>query len=86
MGGYAIRNDLQGWRGVDGPDDVGEGEHYSKDQPAIVSPSAQDIANAKALAYLSDTDWYVIRHQETGDAIPADVLSRRVAAREAVVR
>lgn len=39
---YAIRNDLLGWRGVDGPDDVGPDEHYSEAFPelALVVTSA----------------------------------------------
>lgn len=40
--------------------------------------------NAKARSYLDSTDWYVIRKQETGEAIPADVLQKRQAARDAV--
>lgn len=42
--------------------------------------------NSDALAYLSQTDWYVIRKQETGEAIPVEVLDKRQAARKAVVR
>ena len=30
------------------------------------------------------TDWYVIRNQETGDAIPADIISARQALRDQV--
>ena len=30
---------------------------------------------------LQDTDWYIVRNQETGDAIPADVTSARQALR-----
>lgn len=31
---------------------------------------------------LQQTDWYVIRNQETGDAIPADITSARQALRD----
>ncbi|HCH1064859.1 TPA: hypothetical protein NKP31_004478 [Vibrio parahaemolyticus] len=34
--------------------------------------------------YLAETDWYVIREQETGEAIPADVKANRAEARAAV--
>ena len=31
---------------------------------------------------LQQTDWYIIRNQETGDAIPADITSARQALRD----
>lgn len=83
---YAIRNDLQGWRAVDGPDDCDADEHFSETTPAPVEPDPQAAINAQSLAYLAQTDWYIIRLQETGDAVPSDVLSARQAARLAVVR
>lgn len=33
MSGYAVRNDGQGWRAVDGKDDVGVDEWYCLDNP-----------------------------------------------------
>ena len=33
------------------------------------------------LAYLSSTDWYAIRHADTGEAIPDDTKTRRAEAR-----
>lgn len=45
----------------------------------------RDQANAEARAYLSSTDWYVIRMQETGEPVPEDVLAKRAAARARVV-
>jgi len=38
-----------------------------------------------SLAYLAETDWYVIRYTETGAAIPQDILDARAAARAAIV-
>lgn len=35
-----------------------------------------------ALAYLADTDWYVVRKIETGKDIPEEILSARNTARE----
>ena len=35
----------------------------------------------KALAYLSDTDWYTARKIDTGKAIPSDVVTKREIAR-----
>lgn len=54
--------------------------------PAPPTPEQeQDRANAEARAYLSSTDWYVIRMQETGEPVPEDVLAKRAAARARVV-
>lgn len=54
---------------------------------AVAAAKLEQVAiNSAALAYLAETDWYVIRRQETGEAIPADVLDKRAAARKVVVR
>lgn len=53
---------------------------------AIVAKLEQERINRDALEYLNQTDWYVIRRQETGEAIPEEVLSNRAAARKVVVR
>jgi hypothetical protein len=37
---------------------------------------------AEALAYLSTTDWYAIRQQETGKLTPSDILEARSKCRE----
>lgn len=82
----AIRNDLKGWRAVGCKEDCAADEHYSEFPPVAAIPDPQDEINARALVYLAETDWYVIRKQETGEAIPPDVLDKRQAARKAVVR
>ena len=41
----------------------------------------QEAINTDALAYLASTDWYVIRLQETGVAVPQDILDARASAR-----
>lgn len=46
---------------------------------------AQQKINQESRDYLNSTDWYVIRQQETGVAIPQDILDARQAAREAIV-
>lgn len=53
--------------------------------PAPTARQLQEQANAVARQYLQDTDWYVIRLQETGAPVPAEVLEARQAAREAIV-
>jgi maltodextrin utilization protein YvdJ len=45
-------------------------------------PVAQ--TNMESLQYLVETDWYVIRNQETGVIIPNEILTKRQAAREAI--
>lgn len=45
----------------------------------------QAQANAEARAYLAETDWYVIRLQETGEPVPVDILAERSAARVRVI-
>lgn len=44
----------------------------------------QQINNFKHLtgSKLQETDWYIIRNQETGDVIPADITSARQALRD----
>lgn len=45
----------------------------------------QEKANKEARAYLTETDWYVVRFAETGVAIPADIAAARQAARESIL-
>lgn len=58
-------------------------------EAAYVPPTphvpTQEEINAENRAYLASTDWYVVRFAETGVAIPADILSARQAARDAIV-
>ena len=55
------------------------------DLQAVEAEAAQQQLNQESRSYLSSTDWYVIRQQETGVAIPQDILDARQAAREAIV-
>ena len=45
----------------------------------------QERINQEARAYLAETDWYVIRAQETGVEVPVDILQKRQEARDRVV-
>jgi hypothetical protein len=45
----------------------------------------QNELNSQCLQYLKSTDWYITRNQETSVAIPADILTKRQIAREAIV-
>jgi hypothetical protein len=53
------------------------------DQPNTAAVQ-QDMDNATARAYLSSTDWYIIRLQETGVAIPLEVSEARQIARDSI--
>lgn len=52
---------------------------------AELDQQAIDTTNAESRAYLASTDWYVIRQQETGVAIPQDILDARNLARSKVI-
>lgn len=45
---YATRNDGQGWRAVNGPDDVGVDETYSDVQPGPIQPTTEQLQVAFA--------------------------------------
>lgn len=45
----------------------------------------RQVASMKARAYLTMTDWYVIRQHETGEPIPEDVMASRATARTEVI-
>ena len=62
--------------------------------PENIPKELQDIFDANDLVeednkliysakrYLSDTDWYYARKMETGEDVPADVVTKRIEARE----
>ena len=57
-------------------------------RPMLADPEPTDPQiqiNAEARAYLDSTDWYVIRQQETGQEIPAEILTKRQEARDSIV-
>jgi hypothetical protein len=54
---------------------------YEEEMAAI---QVKRSMNIEARLYLANTDWYVIRKNETGKEIPDDVLVKRADAREAI--
>ena len=46
--------------------------------------AANSSRRAELTQLLRDTDWYVIRQQETGKAIPEDIALKRAHAREQI--
>lgn len=59
-----------------------EADQVRADQKAKTDPQIE--INAEARYYLASTDWYVIRQQETGQEVPADVLEQRQKARDSI--
>lgn len=47
----------------------------------LISEVEMIQAEIEAKSYLAQTDWYVIRLNETGEPIPDNVLEQRAAAR-----
>ena len=43
---------------------------------------AREAATAAARAYLTETDWYIVRRMETGASVPREIGTARQAARE----
>ena len=52
---------------------------------AEIAANTQAETNATSQAYLDSTDWYVTRHAETAEAVPADVTTARAEARANIV-
>jgi hypothetical protein len=76
-------NGQGGWRfsQVDAPS---FSELFSLIVPTI-SKVEQEKINREALAYLANTDWYVVRKTESGVEIPQDVSQARAEARAKIV-
>ena len=62
-----------------------DGRPVLQDPPQLTHEQMQAQINAEARAYLASTDWYAIRLQETGEAVPDEVIAERAAARVRVV-
>jgi len=73
----SMQDIVQQWSEVEGNDI----ELYIEPE---VNP--QIAINAQERAYLSNTDWYIIRFQETGEAIPQTILDGRENARKNVIQ
>jgi hypothetical protein len=65
------------------PEEIAALPKISEEQKA---KEEQERVNQESLAYLKETDWYVIRFQENGTPIPEDVLAKRQEARDKVIR
>ncbi len=58
---------------------------YTIEISDVTAEINQKATNEQARKYLASTDWYVIRKEETGTAIPQEILDARVAARASIV-
>lgn len=62
-----------------------DGYPFLADPAQPTEEQLQQQANTQARAYLAETDWYVIRLQETGEPVPEEVMVERAEARARVV-
>jgi hypothetical protein len=60
-------------------------EPYEPPLPEELEEQKQAVINTKHRAYLAETDWYVIRMQETGKPIPDDIKAKRDEARNSII-
>lgn len=79
---YALRNDGQGWRAVNGPQDCDVNESWQKDQPA--TPKAPSARATQIKATLLEIDLKKIRAitdaELTGDKTRLQALEAQAAA------
>lgn len=52
----------------------------------VSAQAAQDRINQEALAYLAETDWYILREMDGGTPCPEEIKTARAEARNKVVR
>jgi hypothetical protein len=52
----------------------------------ITAKLAQDQINAEALAFLAESDFYIIRQLDSGVPCPEEIKAQRQAARERIVK
>lgn len=75
---YAIRNDLKGWRTVNGPSDVGPDESYSVEQPEL-----EKLITSEGLCNRIDAAADAARRAVAGDPLRAVEYDRaRLAAEQ----
>lgn len=75
---YAIRNDMKGWRAVNGPSDVGPDESYSVEQPDL-----EKLSTSEGLCNRIDTAADAARRAVAGDPLRAVEYDRaRLAAEQ----
>jgi hypothetical protein len=61
-----------------------DGTTFTNPTETFSAEEIQATTNATSKAYLRSTDWYASRKSDTGEAIPADIVTLRAAARAAI--
>lgn len=58
-------------------------QRWDENTPSLTESKNEKVQEIKDRAneVLSETDWYIVREQETGEAIPQDVLDHRSEVR-----
>lgn len=68
---YAIRNDKQGWRAVNGPDDIGPDEYYNETPieiiPAVMVPASVTMRQARLALHAAGL---LVQVETAIDALP----------------
>lgn len=91
---YAIRNDKQGWRAVNGPDDVGPDEYYSETpiEIAQLAPTREEVELTRLRAYadpLTGSDRFfseAVRLDAVGDPVKAETARMQGIVRYAEIK
>lgn len=64
----------------------GQPGDYTVEIEDITDQVEQERVNAESLAYLSSTDWYILREADAGIPCPTEIKAERAAARARIVR
>lgn len=77
---------LAGIAYVDGRSKISVAEVRLRQQQVEVEQLAREKESQglEARRYLASTDWYIIRQQETGKAVPVEILAERQQARDSI--
>lgn len=59
---------------------------YTVEIEDITAQHEQNKINTEALAYLTSTDWYIIRELDEGKPCPTEIKAERAAARARIIK
>ena len=89
---FITRNPTGGFMLIEGlPAQPDFGQNYKWSGSEVIvdevanAAATQSDTNIDSLAYLASTDWYVIRHADTGVAVPTDIATKREEARASII-
>tara|TARA_R110002167_G_scaffold9628_4_gene44565 strand:- start:2516 stop:2848 length:333 start_codon:yes stop_codon:yes gene_type:complete len=55
------------------------------EKTAYEAQQEQDLINQEAIAYLTKTDWYILRAMDSGGIVPDEIKLARAEARERIL-